>query len=45
MADYIANKCNDAKVILDAFANVGSIAIKMASLDSCTKVIANETDK
>lgn len=45
LAEYIANKCKGAKVILDGFANVGSISIKMANLNSCAKVIANETDK
>lgn len=41
MSEYLANKCNGAKIILDAFAGVGGNAIKLANINSCVKVIAN----
>jgi trimethylguanosine synthase len=42
VSEYIANKCNGAKIILDAFAGVGGTSIKLANINSCAKVIANE---
>jgi 16S rRNA G966 N2-methylase RsmD len=44
LAEYISTKCNSANVILDAFAGMGSVSIKLASHHSC-KIIANESDK
>ncbi len=32
LSEYIASKCNGAKFILDGFAGVGSLTIKMASI-------------
>ena len=45
LSQYISRKCNGAKTILDGFAGVGSLTIKMACINSCSKVIANEIDK
>jgi len=40
VCEYIANKCGGARVILDGFAGVGAISIKIAYINSCSKVIA-----
>jgi trimethylguanosine synthase len=45
VSEYIASKCNGAKIVLDAFAGVGGNAIKLANINSCVKVIANEENK
>lgn len=45
ISEYIASKCNGAKVILDAFAGVGGTSIKLANVNSCVKVIANDYNK
>jgi 16S rRNA C967 or C1407 C5-methylase (RsmB/RsmF family) len=45
LAEYISTKCKGAKVILDGYAGVGSLTIKLASINTCAKVIANEKDK
>jgi trimethylguanosine synthase len=42
VSEYIASKCNGAKIVLDAYAGVGGNTIKLANINSCVKVIANE---
>jgi 16S rRNA C967 or C1407 C5-methylase (RsmB/RsmF family) len=37
-------KCCGAKVILDGFASIGGTTLKLASLYSCVKTIANDKD-
>jgi tRNA G26 N,N-dimethylase Trm1 len=38
----MAGTCAGAKVIIDAFAGAGGPAIKLANVNSCIKVIAND---
>lgn len=45
MCEYIASKCKGARVIVDGFAGVGGVAIKMAGINSCVRVIANEASR
>lgn len=45
VSEYLAAKCRGARVIIDGYAGVGSLAIKLAAINSCAKVIANEKDK
>lgn len=42
VSEFVASKCTGAKVILDGFAGVGGMAIKLANVNSCVKLIAND---
>lgn len=44
VSEYIASKCAGGKVFLDVFGNVGGTSIKLASLSSCIKVVALESN-
>ena len=42
ICEWIAGKCVQAKLIVDAFAGVGGTAIRIANGPQCLKVIAND---
>jgi hypothetical protein len=42
VCEFIAGKCAGAKVILDGFAGAGGTAIKLANVNSCVKLVAND---
>lgn len=45
VSEYIAGKCQGAKIILNGFAGVGGTSIKLSSVSSCVRVIANDYNK
>jgi tRNA G37 N-methylase Trm5 len=40
VCEYIANKCGGARLVLDGFAGVGAMSIKIAYVNSSAKVIS-----
>jgi len=42
VCEWIAGKCSQAKLILDAFAGVGGTSIRIAGAPRCVKIIAND---